>query len=270
LREVQDRINAAIWANLPVRKEIMSYDEAMSEGAMALFGEKYGDRVRVVSMGDWSRELCGGTHVDATGDIGLLIITSETGIAAGVRRIEALAGAAAYAYVNDLRETLNAVAERLETRPDALLARSEQLAREVRERERQIAALTERLASREAESLVARGLAVNGFTVVAGQISADSGEYLQATADAVKSRLSRGIVVLGSVIAGNPRYTMSVTRNLRDEGFNAGAILREAASQAQGRAGGSAEFANGGGGDASRMPEVLQTAVELIRRKAEG
>ena len=269
LREVQDRVNAAIWANYPVRKEIMPYDQAVREGAMALFGEKYSDRVRVVSIGDWSKELCGGTHVNATGDIGLLMIRSETGIGSGVRRIEAHAGAAAYAYVNDLREHLAAAAQVLETQPENVLERAQQVMNEAREQQKRAVALGHRLAMREAEALVRHGLSINGMTVVADRIAADSKDYLRAATDAVLSRLERGIVVLGTVVEGKPAFTMKVTPNLSDA-YSADVILREAARQAQGGAGGDAEFATGGGRDASRVDDVIQTAVDLIRRQAEG
>jgi alanyl-tRNA synthetase len=269
LREVQDRVNAAIWANLPVRKEIKPYDQAVREGAMALFGEKYGDFVRVVTMGDWSKELCGGTHVSATGDIGLLVITGESGIGSGVRRIEAVAGAAAYAYLNELRDQLRAVTEALDTRPDALVIRAHQLIQDAKDREKRIEDLTRRLATREAEALLRDGLAVDGFTVVANTISADTTEYLRATTDAVKMKLESGIVVLGSVVNGKGQYTLAVTRNLKDRGYNAGALLREAAQQAKaGGAGGNPEFATGGG-EPSKVPAVVQAAVDVIKRRAE-
>lgn len=269
IREVQDRVNAAIWANLPVTRRIVSYDEAIQSGAMALFGEKYGDRVRVISMGEWSKELCGGTHVNATGDIGLVVITGETGIGSGVRRIEALAGAAAYAYVQRIREQLAETAGLLDVRPEHLISRVQQLSTDLRDRERQVEALTQRLAAGEAEKLLRDGVAVDGFTVVAQRIAADSVEYLQATADALRAQLDRGIVVLGTVVEGKPQFTMAVTRNLKDRGFQANALLREAARSAQGGAGGTAEFAHGGGRDASKVQDVLETAVQLIRKKAE-
>lgn len=269
IREVQDRVNAAIWANLPVSKRVLPYAEAIQSGAMALFGEKYGDNVRVVSMGDWSKELCGGTHVNATGDIGLVIITSETGIGSGVRRIEAVAGAAAYSFVQTLREQISETAAALETRPDFLAPRAQQLNAELRERDRQVEVLTRRLAAREAEALMRDAIPVDGFTVVARRIEADSVEYLQATADAVRSLLDQGIAVLATVVEGKPQFTMAVTRNLNERGFQANILLREAARGAQGGAGGTAEFAHGGGRDASKVGDVLETAVRLIRQKAE-
>jgi alanyl-tRNA synthetase len=270
IREVQDRVNAAIWANLPVRAQVESYDIAIKEGAMALFGEKYSDRVRVVSMGEWSKELCGGTHVAATGDIGLLVITSETGIGSGVRRIEALAGAAAYAYINDLRDQLHEIAEVLEAGQGNVIGRAQHIVIELREQERRLASLTTRLAKMEAESLVRGSFSVNGFSVVANRISADSVDFLHATTDAVKSRLDRGIVVLATVVEGKPAFSMAVTGDLKGEGFEANAILREAARRAGGGAGGNAEFAQGGGKDASKVDDVLETAVNLIKRTAEA
>ncbi len=268
IREVQDRVNAAIWANLPVRKETMSRDEAKQEGAMALFGEKYGETVRVVSMGEWSKELCGGTHVDRTGDIGLLLITSESGIGSGIRRIEALAGAAAYAYVTDLRERLDNIAARLEANPESLEGRAEHLVTESKERERRIDELTRRLAAREADRLVSDGIAIDSMTVVADHIPAESMDYLKSTTDAVKSKLDRGIVVLGSVVNGKGTYTMAVTRNLATEGYSASTLLKEAA-RGKGGAGGNPEFASGGG-DAAGVEDVLTSAVELIRQRAQG
>jgi alanyl-tRNA synthetase len=270
LREVQDCVNAAIWANLPVRAEYMSYDEAMQEGAMALFGEKYGDRVRVVKIGDWSKELCGGTHVGATGDIGLLLITSETGIGSGIRRIEALAGAAAYSHIIDLREYLNELATSLESKPDQLLLRARQLSVELRDANKRIDALTQKLAAREADQLVSAGSAFDGIVIVADQIAAETDDLLKATTDAVKLRLERGAVVLGSIVAGSPRFAMAVTRDLLEDGVQANQILRAAAQQAGGGAGGSPEFAQGGGRDASKIANVLDTAVALIKQKAKG
>jgi alanyl-tRNA synthetase len=270
INEVQDRVNAAIWANLPVRADVMSFEDAVHDGAMALFGEKYGDRVRVVSIGDWSKELCGGTHVNATGDIGLLVITREESSSAGVRRIEAVAGAAAYAYLNQLRDRLDQVATTLETAVDNVTPRATQLMAQTRDQEKRIEALTQRLAALEAETLLHQARAVDSMTVVAGRVAADSVEYLKATTDAVKARLDRGIVVLGAVLNGGPRFTMAVTRNLADEGYSAREILGAAAVVAGGKGGGQPEFAQGGGKDPTKVQEVLETAVDIIRRKAEG
>ncbi|MGI8825982.1 MAG: alanine--tRNA ligase [Chloroflexota bacterium] len=268
LRDVQDRVNAAIWANLPVRRDTMPYEDAIGLGAMALFGEKYGDLVRVVSIGDWSKELCGGTHVAMSGDIGLLVITSETGIGNGIRRIEALAGAAAYMHLVAMRDCIHDVAEALETRPESVLDRVKQVTVELRDTEKRASALTRRVARMEADLLVREGIAVNGFTVVAHVIEADSKDYLKAATDAVKAQIDRGIVVLATVVEGRPAFTMAVTSNLRDRGFNANTILREAVRPTGGGAGGRPDFAEGGGGDASDVQAVLQTALDIIKRRA--
>ncbi|HLJ69484.1 MAG TPA: alanine--tRNA ligase [Chloroflexota bacterium] len=270
LREVQDRINAAIWANLPVRREVKPYAEAIADGAMALFGEKYGDLVRVVSMGDWSKELCGGTHVAATGDIGLLLITSETGSAAGVRRIEALAGAAAYAYVHNLRERIDETAEALETAPDGIVERARRLTTMLQERDREIQVLLQKLADREAAALVERAEESNGVRIVAATVDADSIDFLQACADAVRSRLPDSVVALGANIAGSPGFVLAVSRGLRGRGYNAGQILRESLKPIGGGGGGSPEFAQGGARDSTRIDEGLRRAVDLIRRQAEA
>jgi len=270
IRDVEGRVNAAIWADLPVRKHVMPYAEAIEEGAMALFGEKYGDEVRVVSMGDWSKELCGGTHVDSTGEIGSLLIVSETGIGAGIRRIEAVAGAAAYTFLTDLRQLLADTAETLDTQPRNLVARAQQMVQQARAQDKRLEALTGQLAGREAESLLESAIPMNGMVVIARQVAADTPEYLQVASDAVKSRIERGIIVLATVVAGKPAYTMAVTPSVREEGYSANDILRSAARVGQGGAGGTAEFAKGGGGDAAKVDDVLRAAVELVRQRAEG
>lgn len=270
LREVQDRVNAAIWANLPVSLQIKTYDEAVEEGATALFGEKYGDVVRVVSIGDWSKELCGGTHVDATGDIGLVVITSETGIGSGIRRIEALAGAAAYTYVNGLRDQIAASAEVLGAPPQNLLHRVEQVMEQVKKDEKRLHLLTEQLAVLQAERLVQHAISVDGLSVVVDRITTDDPHYLEVATDQVKARLERGIVVFGTVVGDKAAYSFGVTKNLNDEGFSAGTLLQEALRESHaGNGGGRPWFARGGGEDASKVDEFLRTAVEVIRRKAE-
>ena len=271
LREVQDRVNAAIWANLPVRVEVKSYDEAIAEGAMALFGEKYGDVVRVVNIGEWSKELCGGTHVDATGDIGLLVITSETGIGSGVRRIEALAGAAAYTFVNGLRDQIAASAEALGAPPQNLVKRAEQVMEQARKDERRLQHLTRQLADLQADRLVEHAISVDGMSVVVDHINTDDPDYLEVATDQVKARLTRGIVVFGTVVGNKAAYSLGVTKNLNDEGYSAGTLLKEALEESNaGKGGGRPWFARGGGEDASKVDEFLRTAVEVIRRKAEG
>jgi len=161
----------------------------------------------------------------------------------------------------------------LETGAERVSEKVRQVVRELRDQEKRSAVLARKLAGREAEALLSHGMSIDGVTVVADQITADTRDYLEATTDAVKSRLDRGIVVLGSVVGGKPAFTMAVTRNLRDEGFSANVILKEAVQRAQGGAagaGGNAEFAKGGGNDASKVEEVLQAAVSLIRQRAEG
>lgn len=271
LREVQDRVNAAIWANLPVTLDVKSYDDAIAEGAMALFGEKYGDFVRVVSIGDWSKELCGGTHVDASGDIGLIVITSETGIGSGVRRIEALAGAAAYTYVNGLRAQIVASAEALGAPPQNLVKRAEQVMEQARKDEKRVQRLTQQIAVLQADRLVQNAISMDGLSVVVDRLTTDDPDYLEVATDQVKARLDRGIVVFGTVVGDKAAYSFGVTKNLNDEGFSAGTLLQEAlqASHA-GKGGGRPSFARGGGEDASKVDEFLRTAVEIIRRKAEG
>jgi alanyl-tRNA synthetase len=238
---------------------------------MALFGEKYGDFVRVVNIGDWSKELCGGTHVDATGDIGLLVIVSETGIGSGVRRIEALAGAAAYTYVNDLRDQIAATATALGAPPQNLVKRAEQVMEQVRKDEKRLHHLTQQLAVLQADRLVQGAISVDGMSVIAGRITTDDLDYLEIATDQVKARLDRGIVVFGTVVGDKAAYSLGVTKNLNDEGFSAGNLLKEALQESHaGKGGGRPWFARGGGEDASKVDEFLRTAVEVIRRKAEG
>ena len=170
-----------------------------------------------------------------------------------------------------LRARLDATGRALEAQPDNLAPRASQLVRLAREQERRIEELTQRLAEREAEMLVRTADAVDSMVVVADQIAADSAAFLEATTDAVRSRLDRGIVVLASVVDQNPQFRMAVTKNLTSEGYDAKQLLNDALrTHGAGGAGGQAWFARGGGRDASKVPDVLHTAVDLIRQRAEG
>ncbi|GAC1396481.1 MAG: alanine--tRNA ligase [Chloroflexota bacterium] len=271
LRDVQDRVNASIWANLPVRSEVKPFPEAVEDGAMALFGEKYGELVRVVSIGEWSKELCGGTHVDASGDIGLLIILAETGIGSSIRRIEALAGAAAYAHIVSLRDQISSVASVLDSGADNVLQRADHVMALLRKQEQRIVTLTNRLAAMEADSLLLRARTVNNVTIVAEVISADSADYLEATVDAIKGKIDEGVVLLASVVGDSAQFRISVSPNLAATGVRADDILKEATKRVQGKpsAGGTPQFAKGGGKDPAQMKEVVQTALALVRQKVE-
>ncbi|MGH2448927.1 MAG: DHHA1 domain-containing protein, partial [Chloroflexota bacterium] len=180
----------------------------------------------------------------------------------------ALAGAAAYTYLNEMREGVEEASRALDTVPERLVARTKQLTEELRDREKRIEVLRGQLAQREAEQLLSEGFSVDGMTVVATQVRADSVDYLQAVTDAVRSRLGRGAVVLAGIIDGKPVFTMALTSNA-DADLKANVILRKAAKVAQGGAGGTAEFAQGGGRDVDQVDAVLATAVNAIKAQVE-
>ncbi|MEJ2057968.1 MAG: alanine--tRNA ligase-related protein, partial [Desulfofustis sp.] len=202
LRDVETRINEQVRENCPVGVKIVDRDEAFSEGAMALFGEKYGDAVRVVSIDPVSKELCGGTHVDATGSIGLVKILSESGIAAGVRRIEAVTGRAAVALMQDMAEREQAVSARLNAVPVEVVAKLDGLLEAQKKLEKQVAALSTQLASSGLDSVFDQSVVVDGVKVIAAEIELDSPKTLREVGDRVRDKMGSGIAILGGSIKG--------------------------------------------------------------------
>jgi alanyl-tRNA synthetase len=268
LREIEERVNEQIRADLAVSTFQEELEKAKAMGAQALFGEKYDDQVRVVRIGDFSLELCGGTHVRSTGEIGAFDLLSESGIAAGVRRSEALTGAGAERAVRlrrqvlaDLGTRLNAAPEELADKIEALLGRNRQLERSLDELRRRVAAL-------ETSDLSNGAREVEGVTVVARRTEAEDVPSLRAMADGLRESLGSGVGVLGADIGGKVSFIAVVTDDLiKGRGLKAGDIVRGVAQLAGGSGGGKAHLAQAGGRDPDKLDEALEQAARIVEQQ---
>lgn len=264
LRAVENTVNKIIFAGLPVDITQTSRDKAKEMGATALFGEKYGDIVRVVKIGDYSIELCGGTHLNSTAEAGLFKIYAESGIAAGVRRIEALTGQAALNYLNDRDALLTEAAQILKTQPGEVPGRIETSLQRIRGLEKELAALQTQLAQGSVDDLVANAREINGAKVVIGAVQAQEMEELRKVADLVRDKLGSGIIVLGTAAGEKVNFVVVVTQDLTKAGFHAGNIIKEVAKAAGGGGGGRADMAQAGGKHPEKLPEALEKAAAII------
>jgi alanyl-tRNA synthetase len=262
-KRIEALVNAAIIANTPVSAREMAVTEAMESGATALFGEKYGDTVRVVSVGEVSSELCGGTHVSASGDIGLFKIVSEGGIAAGVRRIEAVTGEGALGLVQDLQDQAEHIAALIKAEGGDLVERINRLLNRQKELQREVETLQGRLASSASADLVAGAREVSGVRVVAAQVTVADAKALREMADHLKDRLGSGIVVLGTTAEGKTSLLVAVTPDLTGR-FRAGDIIKQLAPMVGGNGGGKPELAQAGGTLPDRLPAALEAVYSLI------
>mgnify|MGYP001426927519 FL=1 len=259
LAEISDLVNAQVRANTPVVTRHMAMDEAMAAGAMALFGEKYGDEVRVLSMGadDFSVELCGGTHVDRTGDIGLFRIVAEGGVAAGVRRIEAVTGEGALAAVAAVDATVAEACEVLKATPANLGERAAALRSEARELEKTVARLKQKLASAAGGDLTSNAVDVDGVKVLAANVEGADAKSLRDTLDQCKNKLGSAVILLSAVNDGKIALAAGVTADLTDR-VKAGDLMREFAGRLGGKGGGRPDMAQGGGSDVEALDSTLK------------
>jgi alanyl-tRNA synthetase len=269
VRAIEDGVNEWVKASLPVRAIEMERSEAQALGAIALFGEKYGDWVRVVEVEDVSRELCGGTHVAGTAEVGIFAIVSEGSSAANVRRIEALTGPAAIDWFRRRSAVLEQAGELLGSPRDPL-AGARRAAEQIAELERRAAETSRREAGERAEELAASAAEIDGIRVVAAREGGDGGRELTELADRVKSKLGEAAVVLGAAADGRATLVASFTRGAVERGLSAAAVIREAASVIGGGGGGRDDFAQAGGGDAARLDEALEAARLAIERRLAG
>ncbi len=260
IHTVEALVNRAIRANYPVEVRRMPYDEAIKSGAMALFGEKYGDEVRVLRMGDFSTELCGGTHVDRTGDIGSFKIVSESGVAAGIRRVEAVTADAALAYTHELEAGLNVAARTLKTSPGEVPAKIQQLIEQVRAQEKEISKFKSKLASSQGVDIAAQAVEVNGAKVLAAAIEGADAKTLRDTLDQLKGRFKSAAIVLGSTDGPKVTLIAGVTSDLTGK-IKAGDLVNHVATQVGGKGGGRPDMAQAGG----TMPEKLPAALASVR-----
>jgi alanyl-tRNA synthetase len=267
LRRIERRVNEEIRANHAGETASLSYDEAVAQGAMALFGEKYGDVVRVLRLGDFSMELCGGTHVRRTGDIGLFKIISEGGVAAGVRRIEAVTGEGAYEYVAGTDDLLKSVAGLVRGTREDVLQRVQEGQDQVRQLEKQLRQLKDKLASGKGTDLAAAAVDVGGVHVVATQVDGADATALRNAVDQLKERLKSAVIVLASV--GEPNkvaLVAGVTADLVSR-IKAGEIVGIVAARIGGKGGGRPDFAQAGGTNAAALPDALAGVAELVRAR---
>ena len=265
LADIEERVNRAIWADVDVLFMEKSYREAVEAGAMALFGEKYGDVVRVVSIPGYSMELCGGTHARNTGQIALFKIVAETGVAAGVRRIEAVTGPRAYEVVREEERRLQRIVDVVKASPNGVVKRVEALVEERRQLERRLEE-TMRGGGDQVATLVAGARQVNGARVVAAEVRVGDAKELQALADALREKLGSGVGVLGASIGDKTMILVVVTDDLREKGVRADALVREIAALGGGRGGGKPHLAQAGIPNAAKLPEAIEHAPQIVER----
>ncbi|MBI2962755.1 MAG: alanine--tRNA ligase [Deltaproteobacteria bacterium] len=263
LVEIENEVNAHIRENAVVTSEEMAYDEAIRRGALAFFGDKYGERVRVVRMGDFSTELCGGTHVRRTGDIGLFKLRGESGVAAGVRRIEALTGEGALDLVRKRELLLREIGEILKGPEEATVERLERLLQQQKDVERRMQELQSRLAGSQSADLVSRARRVNGVSVLTARVDDVDDRGLREMADRLREKLGSGIVVLGTARGDKALLLAAVTKDLVGR-YAAGQIIKQIAPLVGGGGGGKPEMAQAGGPDASRIDEALARVYEVL------
>jgi alanyl-tRNA synthetase len=279
LAAVQARVNEKIREDIPVETGQRSYDDAIASGALAFFGDKYAEDVRVVdvrepeAMNDersFSRELCGGTHCRSTGQIGMLVIVKEESIGAGVRRIEALTGRAADEYVREQQATLERVAKSLGAAPDEVEAKLASLQQELAAAEKRLQALERQAARREAEALLEqaeRPPEADGTAVVVSRVSAASPELMREMGDFLRDRLGSAVIALGAVVNDRPSFMVMATRDLTSRGLHAGDIVKGVAAVAGGGGGGRPDMAQAGGKDAAKLDDALAAGHKLIRER---
>jgi len=267
IRDIEGILNEKIMDNVPVITDVMDIDNALKAGATALFGEKYGDKVRVVQVQDFSKELCGGTHCKATGDIGVIKIISESGIASGVRRIEAFTGEASLKYLNDTEVRLEEICEAVKANPDDVAAKTDRLISTVKEQEKEIARLKEMLAASKAKDVTSEIREVAGIKVLSKKVDGMNIDELRNFGDSLRSRIGSGIVSVGAEVDGKAAILVMVTKDLADK-FNARDIINEIAGLVDGRGGGRPDMAQAGGKRPEGLNEALNKVAEVVEKMA--
>lgn len=266
IRAVEDLVNAQIRRNLPIETNIMDLEAAKAKGAMALFGEKYDERVRVLSMGDFSTELCGGTHASRTGDIGLFRIISESGTAAGVRRIEAVTGEGAIATVHADSDRLSEVAHLLKGDSNNLADKVRSVMERTRQLEKELQQLKEQAAAQESANLSSKAIDVNGVKLLVSELSGVEPKMLRTMVDDLKNQLGSTIIVLATVAEGKVSLIAGVSKDVTDR-VKAGELIGMVAQQVGGKGGGRPDMAQAGGTDAAALPAALASVKGWVSAK---
>lgn len=267
IKKVEDMVNAQIRASLPVETQVMTLDEAKKTGAMALFGEKYGEKVRVVKMGDFSTELCGGTHVANTGSIASFKILSEAGIAAGVRRIEALTSDGLMKHYAEVEEELHEAAKAAKTTPASLTSRIEALLEEIKTLTSENEKLKSRLANDSLGDVMSQVKEVNGVQVLASRVADVDMNGLRNLGDQLKDKLGEGVVVIASVMDGKVNLMATATEGAQKKGVHAGNLIKAIAGLVGGGGGGRPNMAQAGGKNPAGVDEALKKAVETVEEQ---
>ncbi|HGJ1480406.1 TPA: alanine--tRNA ligase [Salmonella enterica subsp. enterica serovar Enteritidis] len=266
IREVEDLVNAQIRRNLPIETNIMDLDAAKAKGAMALFGEKYDERVRVLSMGDFSTELCGGTHASRTGDIGLFRIISESGTAAGIRRIEAVTGEGAMATVHAQSDRLNDIAHLLKGDSQNLGDKVRAVLERTRQLEKELQQLKDQAAAQESANLSSKAVDLNGVKLLVSELAGIEPKMLRTMVDDLKNQLGSTVIVLATVVEGKVSLIAGVSKDVNDR-VKAGELIGMVAQQVGGKGGGRPDMAQAGGTDAAALPAALASVQGWVSAK---
>jgi alanyl-tRNA synthetase len=266
IRRVEAIVNTEVLANAAANAQVMALEDAQKSGAMMLFGEKYGETVRVLSIGS-SKELCGGTHVQRTGDIGVFKIVAESGVAAGVRRIEAVTGDNALAYLQTLEATVSGVAGSLKVTPAEVQGRVGAVLDQVRALEKEIAALKGKLASAQGDELMSQAVNVKGVQVLAATLAGADAKTLRETMDKLKDKLKTAAIVLAAVDGGKVQIAAGVTADVMGR-VKAGELVNFVASQVGGKGGGKPDMAMAGGTDPANLPQALASVANWVGERA--
>lgn len=262
--QIEEEVNAQIRVNADVNSEVMAADAAQEAGAMALFGEKYGDEVRVISVGDYSKELCGGTHTKAAGDIGLFRILSEAGIAAGVRRIEAVTGEGALAQVHQQQQTLQRLASLVKSDPSQLETRLQKLLEQQKELEKEVEQLQAKANADKSGELINQAQDVDGIKLLAVKVDGVDGKGLREFSDQLRDKVGSGVLVLVAESGGKVALLVAVTKDLTGK-VRAGDLIKPLAAIVGGRGGGKPELAQAGGADVTKVEALLQAAPQQLK-----
>lgn len=267
LKKVERLVNEKILENLEVTVFETSLEKSREIGVIGLFDDKYDDEVRVVKMGDFSMELCGGTHVKNTGTIGLFKIVSESSIASGVRRIEAITGEEVYKYLNKIEENVDKVSSILKTNKDNLINKAESLMEELREKDREIESLKSKMASSVSDEIINNRIEIKGTSLILSKLENMDMDALRNLGDEIKNKISTGVIVLASANKDKVSFVAMVTKDLIDKGLNAGNIVREAAKITGGGGGGRPDMAQAGGRDVNKIDEALKLVETIVKQQ---
>ena len=262
---VERKVNDVILQSLDIDCEVMGINEAKEKGAMALFGEKYGNEVRVVSMGDYSIELCGGTHLNNTSQVGLFKILSEGGVAAGVRRIEAITGRSVYEYLNNRDELIEETCNALKTKEDNLVHRVNALVEENKSLTKELHDVKAKMSLQSADKLMDSKVEVNGVNLVTAKFEDMDMNSLKEMADNLRDKLQSGVVAISNVSDSKVNFVVTATKDVIDRGIHSGNIVKEIAKIAGGKGGGRPNMAQAGATDATKIDEALSYACEVIK-----